>query len=65
MALSLYNIGAIQYRKNELESSLQSYEQSLAYRTALVDAHPSVTKFRENLGKSYRELGHSPAQGPP
>jgi tetratricopeptide (TPR) repeat protein len=56
MALSLYNMGAIQRGNNQLESSLKSYEQSLEYRTALVAAHPSVTLFRENLGKSYREL---------
>jgi tetratricopeptide (TPR) repeat protein len=67
LALSHYNIGTIQLQNQQLEKALDSFEQSLDNRIALVAAHPSVTQFRENLGKSYRELAlrlHQAGQDP-
>ena len=56
LALSHYNIALIHKEKDELEDSLKSFEQSLDYRSALVDAHPSVIGYKESLGLCYREI---------
>ena len=56
MALSHYNIGSIHQEKREFAEALKSFEQSLEYRTALADSHPSVTGFKERLGLSRREI---------
>jgi len=56
LALSYYNVATIQLRGNHKEQALESFEQSLYYRSALVAAHPSVTAFQESLGESFREI---------
>jgi tetratricopeptide (TPR) repeat protein len=40
----------------ELKQALASFEQSLRYQSALVEAHPSVTNFQEKLGRSHAEI---------
>ena len=52
LAISHYNIAAMQRETGQLEEGLQSFERSLEYRSALMDAHPSVTQFQEHLGKN-------------
>jgi serine/threonine protein kinase/tetratricopeptide (TPR) repeat protein len=56
LALSQYDIGAIHKQKGELENALPFFEASIKYQKDLADLHPSVTKFREKLGISYREI---------
>ena len=56
LALSHSNIGSIHQEKGELEDALKSFEQSLDYRSALVDSHPSVTEYKVKLGLSCREI---------
>ena len=55
-ALAHYNIGTIYLRQKETKQALGSFEQSLACQSALVAAHPSVTKFQEKLGLSHAEI---------
>ena len=57
LALAHYNIASIQLADKQFDKALESYENSLKYRSDLVDAHPSVTVFKENLGNSCREVG--------
>jgi len=57
LALTHYNMATIHLQEGRPEEALRSFEQSLGYRIALVEAHPSVTEYHENLGKSYREIG--------
>src|SRR5262249_2838942 len=56
LALGYYNIASIELQGNHLEAALRSSERSLEYRSALVAAHPSVTNFQENLGRSLGEI---------
>jgi len=56
LARSYYNMATIQQQGDQKEQALRSYEQSLYYRLALVAAHPSVTRFHEDLGATYREI---------
>ncbi|MFI5460821.1 MAG: protein kinase, partial [Isosphaerales bacterium] len=56
LAISYYNIATIELQKGQLDAALQSFERSLEYRAALVDAHPSVTEFQERLGMNLGEL---------
>jgi eukaryotic-like serine/threonine-protein kinase len=56
MALAQYNMAIIHGVNKQFAEALESYEKSLEYRVALVAAHPSVTLFQENLGKSYCEV---------
>ena len=56
LALSHYNVASMQVTDKHLDKAFESFEKSLEYRRALVDAHPSVSAFRENLGDSYREV---------
>ena len=56
MALSHSNIGWIHKEKEEIDDALKSLEQSLDYRSALVDSHPSVTEYKAKLGLSCREV---------
>jgi serine/threonine-protein kinase len=56
LAKTDYNTATIQLRNGDLQQSLRFFEQSLAYRSELVQAHPSVTEYHENLGESYREI---------
>ncbi len=56
LAISHYNIASIQWEIGQTEEALQSFERSLEYRSALADAHPSVTQFREHLGKNLAEI---------
>ena len=56
LALSHFNVGTIQVIEKQRENALQSFEKSLEYRRDLVESHPSVSAFRENLAKSYREV---------
>ena len=56
LALSHYNIGSVEYKNGHIEAALQAFEKSLGFRTALVEAHPSVTEFQEKLGMSFAEV---------
>jgi serine/threonine protein kinase len=56
MALAQSNMAEIHRVNKEFDKALASFEKSLEYRAALASAHPSVTSFQENLGKSYYEL---------
>jgi serine/threonine-protein kinase len=56
LALSHFNIGAIELENGNLEEALKSYELSLAARSALAAAHPSVIEYQERLGGSYRDI---------
>ena len=56
LALSLHNIGNIHKESGEINKALPFFEESLRYRSDLADSHPSVTRYREKLGVSYREL---------
>jgi len=56
LALSHFNIGSIHQERRELENALNSFKQSLDYRSALVDSHPSVTEYKVKLGSSCREI---------
>ncbi|HZW33404.1 MAG TPA: serine/threonine-protein kinase [Isosphaeraceae bacterium] len=58
LAISHYNIATIQHQQGQLEAALRSFQRSLEYRTALVDAHPSVTDFQELLGKNLGEIAY-------
>jgi serine/threonine protein kinase len=53
LALAHYNIGTIQVAQGQYQDALDSLERSLKYRVELAALHPSVTKFRENLGETY------------
>ncbi len=57
LALSQHNIGSIHKQNKDLEKALPFFEESLKYRSELADQHASVTRFREKLGVSYREIG--------
>jgi serine/threonine protein kinase/tetratricopeptide (TPR) repeat protein len=56
MALAEYNMAIIHELNKRFDKAMESFEKSLEYRAALVAAHPSVTEFQENLGKSYCEV---------
>jgi serine/threonine-protein kinase len=56
LALSQYNIGTIHKQSGALEKALPFLEQSLKYRSDLADQHATVTRFREKLGDSCREI---------
>jgi tetratricopeptide (TPR) repeat protein len=55
LALSYYNVGTILYNQDR-KQALSNFQKSLEYRTALVDAHPSVTDYRDNLAVSLAEI---------
>jgi serine/threonine-protein kinase len=52
LAISHYNIATIQHQEGQIEAALRSFESSLQYRTALAEAHPSVTDFQGLLGET-------------
>jgi eukaryotic-like serine/threonine-protein kinase len=56
LAISHYNIAAIHREMGALEDALMSFAKSLDYRSALMDAHPSVTQFQQQLGKNLAEI---------
>ena len=56
MGIAQYNMAAIQEVNGRHDKSLELSEKSLENRAALVAAHPSVTTYQENLGKSYCEV---------
>ncbi len=56
LALSHYNTGAAQIQKGEFDHAQRSFERSLDVRRALMDDHPSVTQFQEQLGKNLAEI---------
>ena len=56
MALAQYNMAAFHELNKQYDKALEFAEKSLANRAALVAAHPSVTSYQENLGKSYCEV---------
>ncbi len=56
LALSQNNIGSIHKKRGDLEKALQFFEESLKYRVDLADSQPSVTRYREKVAVSYREL---------
>jgi serine/threonine-protein kinase len=66
LAKTHYIKGAIHLQEHRPEQARQSYQHSLEAQIALVDAHPSVTEYHENLGKSYLDFGtqlHGAHQG--
>ena len=56
LALSHYNVATMLVVDQQLDKAFESFEKALEYRRALVEAHPSVSSFREDLGDSYREV---------
>ena len=56
LSLSHYNVATMHVAQKQNEKALQSFEKSLEYRRTLVDLHPSVSSFQEQLAKSYREV---------
>jgi eukaryotic-like serine/threonine-protein kinase len=56
LARAHFNIGSIHEEKREFPEALKSFEQSLGYRSALADSHPSVTEYKRTLGLSCREI---------
>ena len=56
LALSQFNIGVIHKFDRKLDESLKFLEQSLKSRSALVDAHSSVTSFQEKLAVTHFEI---------
>jgi tetratricopeptide (TPR) repeat protein len=56
LALSQYNLGVGYKKSGAITEALPFFEQSLASQSALVDSHPSVTRFQEKLGGSYCEI---------
>ena len=56
VALAHFNIGSIHKERGELKAALDAFDQSVLYRTALVDSHPSVTEYKEKLGMGCREI---------
>jgi len=56
LGLSYYNIGNIQTNSGEYVKALSSYDESIIYRSALVEGHASVHRFQVDLAKSYREI---------
>ncbi|APW62516.1 serine/threonine-protein kinase [Paludisphaera borealis] len=56
LGISYYNIGNIQTHDGAFTKALASYDQSIIYRSALVEGHPSVPRFQVELGKSHREI---------
>jgi serine/threonine protein kinase len=57
LAKTYYKMAMIHSAVNRHEEARRSYARSLDYQIALVDAHPSVTEYHENLGKSYLDFG--------
>ena len=49
------SVQSTEYRGSS-KTQLKSFEQSLLYRTSLVDSHPSVTDYKAKLGWSCREI---------
>ncbi len=67
LALSQYNIGSIHKKRGDIEKALPFFEESLRYRVDLAESQPSVTRFREKVAVSYRELAeleHKARQDP-
>ncbi len=58
LAKTDYNMAWIHLEEHRPEQAEKWFDQSLRYRVALVNAHPSVTVYHENLGKSYRDIGN-------
>jgi eukaryotic-like serine/threonine-protein kinase len=56
LALTHYNIAAIHMLDRKFELALKALENSLTYRSSLAAAHPSVTRFQENLGETYEVI---------
>jgi serine/threonine-protein kinase len=56
LALTKSNIANIHKEKEELGLALPFFEEALKYRSDLADLHPSVTRFREKLAVSCREI---------
>jgi eukaryotic-like serine/threonine-protein kinase len=56
LALSQYNIGSIHKQNGDLNKALPFFEESLKHRSELADQHASVTRFREKLGMSCRDI---------
>jgi eukaryotic-like serine/threonine-protein kinase len=56
LALSHYNIATIHMEKGQFDRALEALEKSLEYRSELVAAHPSVTRFRESLGETHEVI---------
>jgi eukaryotic-like serine/threonine-protein kinase len=57
LALSHSNIAWIHQDNSDLAAALRSFEQTLEYRSALFDSHPSVTEYKLRLAVSCREIG--------
>jgi serine/threonine-protein kinase len=55
LALSYYNVGTILYKRDHAKA-LQTFEESLKYGRALVDAHTTVNAYRDNLAACLMEV---------
>src|SRR5262249_7877986 len=56
LAISYYNLAAIEKHYGHIEGALALFEQSLKYLSDLVDKHESVTGYQVLLGKNYVEV---------
>ena len=56
LALSHYNIAAVELNDGHNEAALEAFAKTLESREALVNAHPSVTDFQEKLGLVLTEI---------
>ena len=56
LAISYYNSATILIDMGQHEDGLKSFERSLGYRTTLMEAHPSVKIYQEQLGKNLAEI---------
>ena len=61
LALSYYNMAATLSRVDEHDYGkvLENLDKSLEYREALVEAHPSVSDYRERLAVGLTEIAHT------
>jgi serine/threonine-protein kinase len=56
LALSYSNIASIQLENRRFADSLEAFEQSLVFRSALADGHPSVIEYQAKVAVSCREI---------
>jgi serine/threonine-protein kinase len=56
LALSHSNIASMHEENLEHKEAIIAFEQTINYRAALVESHPSVIEYKAKLGTSYREL---------
>ncbi|AMV37520.1 serine/threonine-protein kinase [Planctomyces sp. SH-PL62] len=59
LSLSYENVGDILTTRGLYDEADEAYAQSLARGSELATAHPSVQRYRMQLGRTYRERGHA------